>query len=290
MGDFFKQRSVPSDLSKRISTHFNQTGKRNLDKRQVAIIEGTRPPAAAAAAAARRRRCQPHAWPADAAHSLRQPGACVRACVLLGLSLAAPRAGTRRRAAKRPAQLASCGCTHHGSQSGKHWGNAAGAAGCTGCLPPQPNIKNTSPDPPNSPRPAELSTNLRTELVLWLHRDLLSRLPFFQGKNLQGASLLLTRLRLECFHEVRAAPHHLPALARLPAARPATQPAAAARCSVSRHACQPASAGRHGGAAGRPRQRHLLHRWAALLVLLRCVSAPAPDMAGGKSSCCLHPC
>ena len=37
---FLKYRRVPRDLQRRITHHFDATGKRSLDKQQVAIIEG----------------------------------------------------------------------------------------------------------------------------------------------------------------------------------------------------------------------------------------------------------
>lgn len=47
--------------------------------------------------------------------------------------------------------------------------------------------------------PAELSVPLRTELVLYLHRDALERVPFFHGKDPLFISDVVACLKLQHF-------------------------------------------------------------------------------------------
>jgi hypothetical protein len=52
---------------------------------------------------------------------------------------------------------------------------------------------------------AELSVPLKTELVLFLYRDALHRIPFFRNKDTQFIASVVTHLRLDYFSAVGAA-------------------------------------------------------------------------------------
>jgi hypothetical protein len=53
---------------------------------------------------------------------------------------------------------------------------------------------------------AELSVPLRTEVILYLYRDTVEKVPFFHGKEPQFLADLVTCLRLEYFAPVRPQP------------------------------------------------------------------------------------